>query len=367
MVGFVVTVADDPTTLSSSFVLFLVGTMIFTALLHPREAYCLISGIVYLFALPSVFIFLMVYSVANIDNVSWGTREGKTQNAQQDKVNNARKILAKLKFWKKEKPVENETAIVGDTSTDSLENEKVDQEKKARKLSIGRASSSPILSDVNDNDDGAFHDVDFEQEREDLKQRMKKQETVREFKMIEKSEYTFWELLIAKYLEVEKPTPTNLAKKAQILEMLRELRDSSLFSLILINTIIVFVFLAVYGQASLIILDSSAVTLILSIFAVLVLLQFLGMIWHRFSMVMHVVATHNKYEQDAKRKIRREKRLKKEGKKITKREEQQNAMQQNQENEEQLSENQLSQNNDFVNQFAQQPGSEQADTLPSMA
>eukprot|EP00121_Abeoforma_whisleri_P012611 Awhi_evm3s11641 len=303
MVGFVITVADDPTTLSSSFVLFLVGTMIFTALLHPRESYCLISGIVYLFALPSVFIFLMVYSVANIDNVSWGTREGKTQNAQQDKVKTARQFFTKLKFWKKKEP-EDETLIIKD-STDSLQleksNGKSDQKEfpsqENRKLSFKRATSSPLLSNsVNINT--TYHDIDFQEEREELLARISKKETVHEFKLIETAENTFWEMLINKYLEVEKPTPTNLAKKNQILEMLRELRDSSF-----------------------------AVTLILSIFAVLVLLQFLGMIWHRFSTVMHVVATANKYDIDANRKKRLEKRQKKQIRKVTQRELEQNEKQ----------------------------------------
>eukprot|EP00121_Abeoforma_whisleri_P007794 Awhi_evm1s7127 len=367
MVGFIVTVADDPTTLSSSFVLFLVGTMVIAALLHPREAWCLICGIVYLFALPSVFIFLMVYSVANIDNVSWGTRESKIKenNKADSKLANARRILAKLKFWKKNEAknngkdllnsTESKDILVVNTSDDSLLGNDDDYNKEfpdkdvnnashlsvrslynipPQRLAFARSSTAPLYDNVslkshdsaesyrsNGNDDYDYEVSQSQLDREEIERALFLPETVHEFKLLEKSEYTFWELLIAKYLEVEKPTPTNLAKKAQILEMLKELRDSSLFSLILINTIILLVFIAVYGQESLIILDSSAVTLLLSIFALLVLVQFLSMLWHRLAMVCHVVATANKYDQDAKRKKSQEKRIKKAGEKVAKKEE----------------------------------------------
>eukprot|EP00121_Abeoforma_whisleri_P008126 Awhi_evm1s7448 len=334
MVGFVVTVADDPTTLSSGFVLFLVGTMVFTAIIHPREAYCLIAGIVYLFALPSVFIFLMIYSIANIDNVSWGTREGKLAEANQkngNKIENARRVLARMKFWKKEEPEnakkeEEQSMLPTSESCLDIADEKKDYLNvfpEKRRLSFGRSSTSPMGGETKE-DFAAY------QQSQHINNNNNDHDSLHEFQKVDHTEYTFWELLIGKYLEVEKPTKANLLKKAQILEMLKELRNASLFSFLLINCITVFIFLAVFGQESLIVLDSSAITLLLSIFAVMILFQFVAMIWHRLSTVMHVVATNNKYTQDKKRKGRQERRVKRDGKKVEKKERNQNRNKSNQ-------------------------------------
>lgn len=48
------------------------------ALLHPREWTCLIHFIWYLLALPSGNLLLLIYSAANLDSQSWGTRETTT-------------------------------------------------------------------------------------------------------------------------------------------------------------------------------------------------------------------------------------------------------------------------------------------------
>ena len=55
----------------------LVCIFIIAALLHLPEAYCLLHGIWYLWCLPAGAVLLMAYSVANLDDRSWGTREEK--------------------------------------------------------------------------------------------------------------------------------------------------------------------------------------------------------------------------------------------------------------------------------------------------
>ena len=50
------------------------GIMIIAALMH-GEFVTLMCGIVYWLCIPSCFIFLQIYSLANMNDVSWGTRQ----------------------------------------------------------------------------------------------------------------------------------------------------------------------------------------------------------------------------------------------------------------------------------------------------
>lgn len=62
----------SPTTI---FLIFVVGIFIVAAIIHPREFYCLLHGALYLLAIPSMSMLLMIYSMCNLHVVSWGTRE----------------------------------------------------------------------------------------------------------------------------------------------------------------------------------------------------------------------------------------------------------------------------------------------------
>ena len=54
------------------FLFFLIGLFVITAILHGMEGMQLVHGLWYLLSLPSGYIFLMVYSLANITDRSWG-------------------------------------------------------------------------------------------------------------------------------------------------------------------------------------------------------------------------------------------------------------------------------------------------------
>jgi chitin synthase len=63
---------DSP---SGIFFLCMSASFILAGLLHPQELYCLPRGIVYYLTVPSMYLLLIIYSVFNLNNVSWGTRE----------------------------------------------------------------------------------------------------------------------------------------------------------------------------------------------------------------------------------------------------------------------------------------------------
>ena len=65
-----------PVDVSSLYLFGLMGIYALAALLHLTEAYCLIHGIWYLFCLPSGYLLLIIYSICNITDRSWGKYVG---------------------------------------------------------------------------------------------------------------------------------------------------------------------------------------------------------------------------------------------------------------------------------------------------
>ena len=60
---------------STTFLLGVVGVFVVTALLHPMESTAILHGFLYFLSIPSMSMLLLLYSLANLHNVSWGTRE----------------------------------------------------------------------------------------------------------------------------------------------------------------------------------------------------------------------------------------------------------------------------------------------------
>ena len=59
-------------------------TFLMAGVLHFNEIFCLFHFIWYLLCLPSGYLFLMIYSVCNLNNRSWGTREGTKPKVNSD-------------------------------------------------------------------------------------------------------------------------------------------------------------------------------------------------------------------------------------------------------------------------------------------
>ncbi|XP_031575148.1 uncharacterized protein LOC116308782 isoform X2 [Actinia tenebrosa] len=72
-----------PAGISTLYLGGLVAIFLIAAMLHPKEALCLLNGIWYLLCLPSGYLLLTVYSVVNMTDRSWGTREGKTKGGKE--------------------------------------------------------------------------------------------------------------------------------------------------------------------------------------------------------------------------------------------------------------------------------------------
>ena len=70
-------IVDGPLTPTGIFFLGLLVIHITAALFHPKEFFCIIHGFVYAICTPSGYLLLLIYSLVNMNNVSWGTRETK--------------------------------------------------------------------------------------------------------------------------------------------------------------------------------------------------------------------------------------------------------------------------------------------------
>ena len=71
-----INVAEDGLLSPSSLFLFLVtAQLIIAGLLHPREVGCLLHGIIYYITVPSMYCILIIFSLFNLNDITWGTRE----------------------------------------------------------------------------------------------------------------------------------------------------------------------------------------------------------------------------------------------------------------------------------------------------
>lgn len=87
LVGLILEMKKDgicaPTTVFAMCVMLI---FIISAIMHPLEFFNLFHGIIYILAIPSMSMVLMIYSIANLNVVSWGTREVTTGQPKKDEA-----------------------------------------------------------------------------------------------------------------------------------------------------------------------------------------------------------------------------------------------------------------------------------------
>ncbi|XP_058798474.1 chitin synthase chs-2 [Phymastichus coffea] len=69
---------------SAIFLITSSGSFFIAACLHPKEFYCIIPGIIYLLSIPSMYVLLILYSIINLNVVTWGTREVVTKKTKKE-------------------------------------------------------------------------------------------------------------------------------------------------------------------------------------------------------------------------------------------------------------------------------------------
>lgn len=78
---------------SGLFIISLVLMNIITAAFLPKEFHLVVYGLLYFISIPSGYLLLTIYSMVNMNNVSWGTRETGVQVAAPPTKAIAQRIL----------------------------------------------------------------------------------------------------------------------------------------------------------------------------------------------------------------------------------------------------------------------------------
>ena len=75
-VGIVVQTSQDSwTSPNALFIMVIAAIFMLAGILHPEEFLCVIPGALYFLCIPSGFLLMFIYSMINMNVVSWGTRE----------------------------------------------------------------------------------------------------------------------------------------------------------------------------------------------------------------------------------------------------------------------------------------------------
>ena len=154
---------------------------------------------------------------------------------------------------------------------DKKELKEADKESKGKKENNGNTNTNASEENIENKQENTIED-----------------ETKKENKDKKHPEEEFW-IALAKILQ---PESANLSKVEELKEKLKNLRNLSVLIIFLINVMwIVFLYTLVFPQLSKYNLPDKAFSLLfLFIFSVIVLIQFVAMIFHRFKTLLHLLA-----------------------------------------------------------------------------
>ncbi|XP_053606189.1 chitin synthase chs-2 isoform X2 [Plodia interpunctella] len=280
---------------SAIFLIALSSSFFIAACLHPQEFWCIVPGIIYLLSIPSMYLLLILYSIINLNVVTWGTREVQTKKTKKE-IEQEKKEAEEAKKTAKQKSLlgflqgvnsneeegsiefsfaglfkcllcthpkgnEEKVQLLHIASTlDKLE-KKLDVVERSidphglnrgRKLSVGHRGSTngdhglDALAEGPEEEHGSDSETDTlstspRERRDDLinpywieDPDLKKGEV----DFLSPTEIQFWKDLIDKYLY---PIDANKEEQARISRDLKELRDSSVFSFFMCNALFVLI------------------------------------------------------------------------------------------------------------------------------
>ncbi len=93
IVGTTIQIAEDSwTSPNAVFLMLLLSINFIAACMHPQEFWCIVPGLLYFLCIPSGYLFLLIYSLCNLNIVSWGTREAPKikKNQSKEEIERAR-------------------------------------------------------------------------------------------------------------------------------------------------------------------------------------------------------------------------------------------------------------------------------------
>ncbi|VDI05627.1 chitin synthase [Mytilus galloprovincialis] len=289
-------------------ILLVPGVFVVSALVHPKEFVCIIHGLLYVMAIPSMSMLMFLYSIGNIHTLSLGTFETKqaSDNTKADKKNELEKER-KGYFMSQRKCFSCMFGETNDYNKDDFPGSNKNEVKDVREI-INTKEGINKYMDVATVHHGIHVSRDEWELRPDhfvLK--------------IPKQERKFWKRHIKKYL---KPTYVDLQEFRKKRLQLKELRNRVCFFVYLLNAILIsgmFVLTQVNASrdALSIEIDCSVGTiqlvpiaiLFMAVFGTLLLLQFVCMLYHRLTTLVHICATTELWKSDVTHRDQRNSKL----------------------------------------------------------
>lgn len=306
-VGMVLNIVSED--LLSPNVIFLIGlSVIFitAGISHPKEIACLVHGILYYLTVPSTFIFLTIYFLCNLNVVSWGTREGPrkidTEEEERIKQEKEKKQTEKKKGGRILRALGISTLLreaalllrqaLGGMRENSPEPTKTDPKSSVKEAIVNqlkeRQNSLPIPQQTQPEpetvapnvDPSAWGQTDFLGDEKVVN--------------ISNEEEEFWRYIIKKYLE---PIDEDKNRQAQIKDDLTSLRNNVVFGYFLMNLLFMIAIFQLQineDQLSQFFIMGQYEPLslaFLGVFAIVLVVQFLGMCLHRWGTFLHLMSS----------------------------------------------------------------------------
>ncbi|XP_051245670.1 chitin synthase chs-1-like [Dicentrarchus labrax] len=290
---------------SSIFVLSMAMIYTITAIMHPQEIQLVFHGFLYILCIPSAYLLLTIYSMVNMNNVSWGTRESKpaagaskpkaniTQQTAQKAKSTFRRLFSCLKCCKKSSQRSGEEQVIVSQENLIQQSEPQPQNTIVEDIRIQEEEQNQVQPVFNSPVQCWITQL------QNASTDMKLQED-----SLDKEEENFWRELQDKYLQ---PLSDDKEKQKKITSDLRDLRNKINFAFFIMNALwLVATFTLQLSEASISIklpkvnleleytgedvqIDPIGFMFILG-FAISVLIQFVAMLYHRIYTLIHYVA-----------------------------------------------------------------------------
>lgn len=317
IVGIIVSIAGDGWyTPTAVFLYILIASFILAGIFHMHEFTDLLFGVIYFICIPAGYLFLIIFAICNLNDVSWGTRETqkavlehpgrpkkpKIKEAEDEFSEAAQEVLANIvKQVKAEK-------VGMNSCTDAV----LSIFRWINNLVVLKALSTMQNIFKNDPDStepatpvtGKKHTRGFSIYKKSV--RMKNTSDAMDDtswakkspKQLSEKETSFWDNLIQTYLY---PLDHDEKKKREVSEMLKDFRNHVSFAFFFVNGLWVIIMIAmnqVKDTVSVTVWITSTYSIefeplgfiFLLIFAILLLMQLVGMVVHRYETLLHVIS-----------------------------------------------------------------------------
>ncbi|XP_061190013.1 chitin synthase chs-1-like [Saccostrea echinata] len=312
------------------FIMGLVAVFVIAALLHPREWGNIIYGLLYYVLVPTGFLLLFIYSLCNLNDISWGTREsGITKEKRGKSEGLLYKIFSPFKKMKtnllKPNPSEKDVllkilAAVADIVRFRKDSAMNHQENEHLEEIV--TETTPLLdSHSQEQSKGSSEKVFMEKVSCDEKPSwVNKGPFSGRYVQMKEKEREFWKSFVDRYL---KPLERDPAKENKVKEQLRELRNNVCGGMALLNLLWIAVNFMFQLRSPAVITFKLPTNndddedqnyemriellgvLFIAFFLIILMIQFSGMVMHRWGTFLHLVAI-TELPNPFKRKMKRD-------------------------------------------------------------